>query len=104
MGQSEEGLQGQIDSVALDNEDYVGVHFQGCGNGVSASWFLSGMVFVGGLRVREGRNVLLGRRQVGCREDNTIAIALVGHRGGHGQGGWGRGVGGKLGRRGSSWY
>ncbi len=104
MGQSGERLRGQIDFIVLDDEGCVGAKFQGCGDSVLVSWFLSGMVSVGDLRVREGQGVLLGRRQVGCQGYNKIAMALVDRCGGHGWGGWGTGVGGKLERRGSSWY
>jgi len=85
------GLRGQIDVIILGDGDYVGARFRGCGASVSASWFLSGMVFVGGLRVQEGQGVLVERRQVVCRVDNTIAIALDGRHGSHGWGGVGQG-------------
>ncbi len=104
MEQSGEGLREQINSVVLDGGDYVGAHFRGCGVGVAASWCSGGVGFVGGLRGREGQVGAVQGRRVGYRVDSTIAIAVVGRRSGHGQGGGGRVVGGKLRERGSTWY
>jgi hypothetical protein len=102
--QSGEGLREQIDSVlVLDGGDYVGAHSRGCGVGVTASWCSGGVGFVGGLRGWEGQVGVVQGRRVDYQVYSTIAIAVVGRRGGHGWGGWGRVVGGKLRERGSSW-
>ncbi len=104
MEQSGTRLREQIDSVVLDGGDYAGAHSRGCGVGVAASWCLGEVDFVGSLQGREVQDGAVQGRRVVYRVDSTITIAVVGRPSGHGQGGWGRVVGGKLRERGSSWY